>query len=141
VDTWPILDKAVLAGKITGLPRIQDSDLIFHYYNSGDLKANQWKIYEPYASSPIIPSQIIRENTTLLLVPGLAFDRGFNRLGKGKGFYDRTISGFKRLNPRNMLSLGLCFQGQLVDKVPVDSWDITLDGFVTERELVLKTDL
>ena len=55
----------------------------------------------------------------LIVVPGMAFDRNGNRLGRGKGFYDRFLSKHLEV-PR----IGICFDFQIVDAVPADSFDI-----------------
>ena len=63
----------------------------------------------------------------LVLVPGVGFDRAGNRLGRGGGHYDRTfVAGGPRL-------VGVCFQLQLVERVPHDSRDRPMDAIVTER--------
>lgn len=51
----------------------------------------------------------------LILVPGVAFDRNGNRLGRGGGYYDRFL-----MNHPTVISLGLCFSCQAVDEVPRD---------------------
>lgn len=58
----------------------------------------------------------------LIIVPGLAFDKGGNRLGYGGGYYDRFLSA----HPES-LKIGVCFPGQMVEQVPKESWDVVLD--------------
>ena len=58
----------------------------------------------------------------LVIVPGLSFDLKGNRLGRGKGYYDR----FLKLVPQ-AYKLGLCFDFQKVDAVPVEDYDIKMD--------------
>ena len=62
----------------------------------------------------------------VLLVPGLAFDRRGGRLGRGGGLYDRYLAGF------GGVSIGLCWEGQLVDRVPREPHDEPVDYVVTE---------
>lgn len=57
----------------------------------------------------------------LILVPGLAFDRKNHRLGRGKGYYDRLLSRM------HAVKVGVCFDFQLLDEIPVDSYDIAMD--------------
>ena len=62
----------------------------------------------------------------LIVVPGVAFDRKGNRLGRGKGYYDRFLSrhlGVKRI--------GICFDFQLVDEVPAEPFDIRMDEVIS----------
>ena len=62
----------------------------------------------------------------VVLVPGLAFDLKGNRLGRGKGFYDRFLS---RL-PEGWITLGLAHDFQIIDNIPTDPWDIQVSGLV-----------
>jgi 5-formyltetrahydrofolate cyclo-ligase len=76
----------------------------------------------------------------LILVPGLAFDRGGRRLGRGGGYYDRFLS--KRGNPasggkRGMYAVGLCMECQLVKRVPAGRDDQNMDGVLTEKGLLI----
>ncbi len=63
-----------------------------------------------------------------VLVPGLGFDRTGGRLGRGGGHYDRFLA---EVRP-DCVRIGLCFQGQLTARLPVDPWDQTVDWVVTE---------
>jgi 5-formyltetrahydrofolate cyclo-ligase len=56
----------------------------------------------------------------LVLVPGVAFDKKGNRLGRGKGYYDRFL---KKL-PKKALTIGLCFDFQLTESTPTLAHDI-----------------
>ena len=58
----------------------------------------------------------------LIIVPGVAFDRQGNRLGRGRGYYDRFLS--QHLDVKR---IGICFDFQLVDEVPAESFDIRMD--------------
>jgi 5-formyltetrahydrofolate cyclo-ligase len=61
----------------------------------------------------------------LILVPGVAFDRRNNRLGRGKGYYDRLLSGIPAFR------VGLCFDFQLFDEIPTDRHDVPMDRVVS----------
>jgi 5-formyltetrahydrofolate cyclo-ligase len=65
----------------------------------------------------------------MILVPGVAFDRQGNRLGYGKGFYDRVLCGAGG----SSISVGVCFELQLVESLPVEDHDQCLDLLVTEE--------
>ena len=67
----------------------------------------------------------------IAIIPGMAFDRNHNRLGRGKGFYDRLLPKIKA--PK----IGICFSFQVVDEVPVDELDIPLDEVWTENGKLL----
>ena len=62
-----------------------------------------------------------------IVVPGVAFDRNGNRLGRGKGYYDRLL-------PRipSAYKAGICFPFQLVEEVPAEPFDIRMDEIITQ---------
>ena len=70
------------------------------------------------------------ETFDLVLVPGLAFDRTGNRLGAGKGYYDRFLAGMKA--PK----IALAFAFQIVEPVPTAPHDQRVDMIVTEDEVI-----
>lgn len=64
----------------------------------------------------------------LILVPGVAFDKSGNRLGRGKGYYDKV------LKQTGAYKLGVCFDFQLVERVPVEPHDVKMDRVVASGE-------
>ena len=62
----------------------------------------------------------------ILVVPGIAFDKKGNRLGYGKGFYDRLLSG------KRIFSIGLAYSFQLLENLPYDKYDKRLDAIASE---------
>lgn len=67
----------------------------------------------------------------VIVMPGVAFDMKGNRLGYGKGWYDRFA---KRLRP-NAIHVGLAFDAQVVDELPLQEHDIPIDVLITESGL------
>ena len=65
-----------------------------------------------------------------MLVPLLAFDRLNNRLGYGKGFYDKFLSTRKKIK-----TIGVAFSFQKYNKLPVTKLDIKLNYILTEKGL------
>ena len=63
----------------------------------------------------------------LAIIPGMAFDRELNRLGRGKGFYDKLLPKIKA--PK----IGICFSFQIVDKIPTEEFDLAMDEVWTEN--------
>ena len=62
------------------------------------------------------------------IIPGIAFDRHNNRMGRGKAYYDRflnTVSAYKT---------GICFEFQLFDEIPADAFDIRMDCVITDAD-------
>jgi len=76
--------------------------------------------------------QVEPDSIELVLVPGLAFDREFYRLGYGGGYYDRFLP---RLRP-SALMIGAAFSFQVVESLPHDAHDTRLDALLTEQGLV-----
>lgn len=70
---------------------------------------------------------------TMVLVPGLAFDHRGDRLGRGKGYYDRFLS---RPGMARSLKVGVCWKFQMLNEVPTSPHDIPMDWIVTEEGIV-----
>ncbi len=60
----------------------------------------------------------------LAVIPGVAFDKSGNRVGRGRGYYDRFLSDFTGYK------IGLCFDFQLVDSIPTEKFDIKMDRII-----------
>ena len=108
-------------------PRVLPSGkMTFHEFRStSDLEAGMGGIVQPTSGA----AEIALDSIDLFLVPLVGCDKAGNRLGFGKGCYDQTLSrgrGFK---------LGVGFELQRQDSVPVDEHDIPMDGFLSERGL------
>ena len=71
------------------------------------------------------------EEIDLAVIPGIAFDRTGNRMGRGKGYYDRLLADLP-----DAMKIGICFGFQLFDKIPADSHDIGMDIIMTENEIL-----
>ena len=65
----------------------------------------------------------------LMVVPGMAFDPAGNRLGRGKGYYDRFLS-----QHTTVPKIGICFDFQVVEKVPTEPNDIPMDAVLTSED-------
>ncbi len=68
----------------------------------------------------------------VVVVPGLAFDRRGNRLGRGFGYYDRFLAGLPESVPR----VGLAWESQRIPEVPVETWDVPVHALVTEEGVI-----
>ncbi len=114
---------------IIGLPFL--NQLWFGRYEMGDaLQENRFGIAEPkVALAKATPPWGI----DLVLMPLVAFDLQGNRLGMGKGYYDRTLSYLRqRRHWRKPRLIGVAYEFQKVDALPFQPWDVPLDGVVTE---------
>tara|TARA_Y100000590_G_scaffold448125_1_gene584310 strand:+ start:650 stop:1216 length:567 start_codon:yes stop_codon:yes gene_type:complete len=71
----------------------------------------------------------------LILVPLVAFDKNLNRIGYGKGFYDRSLLKVKKIK-KNAISLGIAYSFQKCKKIPVNKYDFKLDYIFTEKGII-----
>lgn len=68
----------------------------------------------------------------LILLPGVAFTRTGGRLGHGAGYYDKYLNRLSKLeNPNKVILIGLAFKEQIVNELPQDINDVTLDSVIT----------
>lgn len=81
-----------------------------------------WGIAEPLDDKPEVDPDVV-------LVPLLAFDARGHRLGYGGGFYDRTLNRLRK--SKRIVAVGLAYDEQRVDEVPVESYDEKLDWVLT----------
>ena len=108
------------------LPVVEGNDLTIKKFEPKNLIKGSFNILEPQGD-PINDLAII----DLAIIPGVAFDRKCNRLGRGKGFYDRLLKNLK------CKKIGIAFTFQIIDSVPVDEFDVPLDGIVSEKEIII----
>ncbi|MDR2384486.1 MAG: 5-formyltetrahydrofolate cyclo-ligase [Tannerella sp.] len=105
------------------LPVVEGNEMIFRKYNGANrMITGVLGIKEPDEDSE--KTEI--SDIDLFIVPGIAFDRNYNRTGRGKGFYDRTLSHV------NKPITGLCFKFQLYDNIPANQYDIKMTKIITE---------
>ena len=136
VDTSGFHKKALKDGKTLLLPRVLSRDRMEFYKISDSihLKKNSMGIMEPDDSCELY----IHENQScdrnkanaLMLLPGLAYDHTFGRLGYGGGYYDRYLEK----NACGIIRCGVGFECQLIDKIPQMPYDICMDVIVTDEE-------
>lgn len=128
VNTQLIFQNSRYLNKDIYLPRVNGSLLDFHKVESlSDLKLGSFNVPEPDPSwKKINPLEL-----DLIIVPGIGFDVHGNRLGYGKGFYDRVLPGAhkKRI-------YGLSYSFQVLDFIPHDESDISMGFIVTENGLM-----
>ena len=97
----------------------------YEWRNKEVLKVNTFGMLEPFAQlNKIIPH--------IILVPLLAYDNKKNRLGYGKGFYDRYLKKYLK-KYKNILTIGIAFSFQRHHKLPVFNNDVQLNYILTEK--------
>ena len=126
IDAINILEKFENYKYKISLPKIKKNyQMEFFEWSSKDpLTINKYGIPEPISNKIVFPR--------ILLVPIVAFDKNFNRVGYGGGFYDRYIKKIKK--NKKILTIGLAHSFQKVKDIPVNKYDIKLDFIVTEKD-------
>ena len=126
LPTHECVNQWLAAGKNIYLPRVKGDDLeIVPYHGAQSLDDNnKFHIGEPVGPS-VDPSCL-----ELIIVPAVALDGKRNRLGRGKGFYDRLLS------TTTCPTIGVACDFQLVDEVPIEAHDRPLDCVVTSDTVI-----
>lgn len=127
VQTHDFVEKWYRSKKIL-LPCVDGDDLLLRQFNGKDCMkcGEQFGIEEPVGD--------VFTNLNLIdmiVVPGVAFDHNKNRMGRGRGFYDRLLK-----STPNACKVGVAFDFQMVSAVPVESFDVRMDKVVSEYLIV-----
>lgn len=118
VRTWALLEQALKDGKRVAVPKVCGEEMRFLYLTDfSGIEQGYAGIPEPVADGPAA-----HETDALVLMPGLAFDREGGRVGYGGGFYDKFLAA----EPDHP-TVALCYDFQLVEKVPTDVFDRKAD--------------
>ena len=136
IDTTIIIRNALEQKKKIILPRVNGKKLDLYYIKDlkNDLAPGSFDIMEPIPSKCTIASY---KNIDIILVPGVGFDRNFNRLGYGGGFYDKLLEELPVKIPR----IALAFNLQLIENIPIMAHDLKVDIIITEKEILRRKAL
>lgn len=107
------------------LPCVAGDNIEIRCYNSESaLKRGNLGIWEPDTNQPF------EDEIELAIVTGMAFDGHRNRMGRGKGYYDRFFSSVKSIK------WGVCFDCQLCNEVPTTNDDLKMDLVITPLRII-----
>lgn len=129
VETKQLIKDALLSGKKVACPVCNTAEctMKFYYISSfSQLKSGAYGILEPDTS---LCEEALPSDGTVVIVPGLSFDKEGYRLGFGKGYYDRFISS------NRLTYVGFCYDECLCEKLPKDEYDQKVSAFVTEEKI------
>jgi 5-formyltetrahydrofolate cyclo-ligase len=131
VDPRPLMRRLLKRGQDVALSQILHPRLSWRLWRPGDiLIKGGFGVREPGPDAPeCFPKA--------LLVPLAAFDRACHRVGYGKGHFDRSIAGLSQMHP--LLTVGLAYCVQEIERVPDEEHDRVLDLVVTEAEVIRPT--
>ena len=128
----PFLAQWIASGNTLFLPRFEENRSTFHTVETLDaLEEGPYGIQQPPQETPMPDPQDI----DTVLVPGRAFDRNGGRLGRGKGGYDRWIAAQREKNPQTQF-MGIAFDCQVVDTVPMEERDERMDVILTSNGIM-----
>ena len=119
IDTVPLIEALLELGKDIYLPRTNGIDMDFYQVTDLshlEISKDNYKVREPVGGMPIDPNSL-----EVIVCPGVAFDKNNNRMGHGKGYYDRYLAR------TNAYKIGVCYKEQLLDEIPIDKYDIKMD--------------
>lgn len=124
VNTKGLLEVLIDMHKAVFAPRVNKDTMSFYQINSfDDLKRGSFKVLEPTTS-------IEGHDLEVLVIPLVAYDRQGNRLGYGKGYYDKYLVN------KSLLKVGLAFWEQEISSIEINQYDVRLDILVNEVELI-----
>jgi len=124
VNTEEMIREAKKIGKLICVPICRKNKETMQpaiFEEHAKLKKGPYGVLEPVSEALVKP-----EDLDLIIVPGLAFDKKGNRLGRGKGCYDRFLSKLSENTP----SIGLAFDFQILPLIPTTSYDISVDKII-----------
>lgn len=127
VDIKPLIEMAWEMGKEVGMMRVMDDGGIAQYsiIPNTEYRRTSLGILEPVDAEPFDMNIC-----DVVIVPVVAADEQCNRLGYGKGYYDQFLIHYPRP------TIGVAFEAQIFNTLPVDDLDISLDAVYTESRLI-----
>lgn len=123
INIIPVLQYLNIKSVKTALPKINPGKDILEFYswNIGEqIQKTDDMVYEPIFSEEVYPD--------LILLPMLGFDKNGNRIGYGKGLYDKTLPLYEKA-----FYMGCAYSIQEVRQVPYFKHDVKLNGILTEK--------
>ena len=142
IKTNQLLDIILNENKMLCLPRTENEKMEFYYINSDEDFSEQTEIGEYGITVPKSNQDKLDINSipdkTLIIIPGLAFDERGNRLGKGKGYYDKFLAELLSTSEKKKILgiVGYCYDFQIIDKVITEPNDIPVDYIISDKRIV-----
>ena len=127
ISPYPVLD-LLGEGQKGALPWFLDRDARFMFREAPAVEAGPWGVLQPPASAAALSPDVV-------LVPLVLGDRQGNRIGHGKGHYDRALSHLRE--GRTVFTIGIAWDNQISEEpIPADPWDVPLDAIATPSEWI-----
>ena len=129
MSTWAVIDSLFSSGVKVILPKTSGNDIIPYEYGGPDtLIKDSFGILSP---DPDRCKEAELSEISTVIVPGVGFDKNGNRLGFGKGYYDRFLPKIP-----GAVKIGLCYEFQIQPSIPVCDTDIPMDLLLTEKGFI-----
>lgn len=134
IITTRLIEQAWRDGKRVAVPKcFKNNEMEFFYIRSfGDVAPGYMDIPEP------ISGDIARDSSALMLMPGLAFDKSFNRIGYGGGFYDRYLD---RYSKSRFIKAAFAYDFQLFEHIDTEEHDYKADLIITSAGCLYSPDI
>lgn len=128
IDTTEIIRYCKENGKRLAAPRVNGDTMEFYYFtDETDMEQGAYDIWEPTGT------EAVEDEESLVIMPGVAFDLSCNRIGYGKGYYDRYLSAHP-----HMKKVALAYDFQIVGRIKREVHDVRPDVVVTESRVIMK---
>ena len=115
---------------ISKIVNSKNREMKINKYNENELVLHKFGYYES-SSDDFYDEKIL----DIVIVPALAFDSSKNRIGFGGGYYDTFLNKVREKN-KNTQFIGVCYDFQMIEEVPIEGHDITLDLVINESEVL-----
>ncbi|MEW6323894.1 MAG: 5-formyltetrahydrofolate cyclo-ligase [Nitrospirota bacterium] len=131
--TEPVVRAALAQGKEVAVPVVEAEPSCLRFAAITDYDRDLAPGYRGILEPRFERRRFIgADQIDLFLIPGVAFDAGGYRLGRGLGYYDRCLAG---LAPRQMVC-ALAYELQVLDRLPVEAHDVQVDLIMTEKRII-----
>lgn len=129
VDTYGIIRQALKDGKTVGVPCCVDGTRFMHFYQIHSLEELAPRTFGVLEPDPEVATKITNFDSSICILPGLAFDRYGYRLGYGGGYYDRFLSKTYGTG----IPIGVCYTSCTVPSLPHGRYDVPCQVLITEK--------
>ena len=116
---------------ISKITNSKNREMKINKYNKNELILHKFGYYES-SSNDFYDEEIL----DVVIVPALAFDSKKNRIGFGGGYYDTFLEKVRKSNNK-ALFIGVCYDFQIIDNIPTEKHDVTLDFVVSESKIII----
>lgn len=133
INTIKLIERALIDNKNIYVPKVYNSTKTMKaiFLDSLDkLEKNKMGILEPKDDNLVIN----KNDIDLIIVPGAVFDKSFNRIGYGGGYYDRYLEEIKYKNNK----IALAYDFQIIDEIKAEDHDIKVDYIITEERILVR---